>query len=106
MDGKIEVPKEVTTPKIGRPKVEVEEKVLTNNLYKRQWNWIQKEAKLKSIDAAQYQRMIVQWWIDSVEASRISSIATEQDDQNFERLVNKSKSKKKKSNKRKSNQTI
>ena len=82
--------------RVGRPNVDREEKIESNGFSKRQWDWIKKEAKAKHIDAAQFQRMIADWFIDSVEASRSPSVATLQDDRKFETLIN---SKKRKSNK-------
>lgn len=80
--------------KVGRPRVPEIDKVLSNGFYDWQWKWIKREAKLKGIDAAQYQRMVIRWWIDSVEASRNGSPATPEDDAKFERLIKRTKTKK------------
>lgn len=95
----------VTEPRHGRtPKADRSEIILSNGLSARQWEWIQKEAASKTpqLDGAQYQRYIVDIHIDAVEASRAGSVATPNDDEKFEKLVDgKSSSKSKKSNKNK-----
>lgn len=86
-----------TKPVRGRPvKTDREEIVLSNGLFKRQWLWIQKEADAKGVDAAWYQRFMVDMVIDSVEASRAGSVATPEEDKQYERLVKQTNHKKKK----------
>jgi len=91
---------EVTEKKrVGRPNVIAAEKIISNGFAQHQWDWLQKEAKAKGIDAAQYQRMILDWWIDSVEAARSASVATPLDDRKFEKLIKPKKPKASTSNK-------
>lgn len=80
--------------RVGRPNIPVEDKIESNGFSRKQWRWIQKEAKAKGIDAAQYQRMFTDWWIDSIESSRSASVATRKDDLKFERLIKSKKQKK------------
>lgn len=86
---------ELVIKKAGRPPVPEEQEVLTNGLARQQWEWIKREAKSKGIHAAQYQRFMIQCFIDSVEASRNGSPATQKDDKKYERLIKQSKLKKK-----------
>lgn len=84
----------------GRPNTPDADKILSNGFSARQWVWIQREAKLRHMDAAQLQRMIADWFIDSIEASRSGPIATPKDDAKFEKLV-KATTKRKTKSKRK-----
>lgn len=80
--------------KVGRPRVPANDKVLSNGFYQWQWRWIKREARQKNIDGAQLQRMMADWYIESVEASRNGSPATPEDDAKFERLIKRTKTKK------------
>ncbi len=57
---------------IGRPPIvrRPGEKILSNNLFERQWKWIKQEARLSHQDAAQYLRWLIDIHIASIEASR------------------------------------
>lgn len=63
--------KEVITRR-GRPPIvrKEGEDILSNNLFKRQWKWIQKEAENVHQDGAQYLRWLIDIHIASIEASR------------------------------------
>lgn len=89
--------------KLGRPPKEDRGEIIRNNGFsENQWEWLQQEAKSKGVDTMYLVRNVVQWWIDSVEASRAGSVATPDDDKSFETLINNNHSKKKKiSNKKK-----
>lgn len=75
--------------KLGRPPTMDRGEIVRNNGYtERQWSWLEREAKLKGVPTMEYiRRYPVQWWIDSVEASRAGPTATPIDDKEFERLV-------------------
>lgn len=79
--------------KLGRrPKDDRGEIVRNNGFTERQWEWFQKEAATKSMDTMTYIRMYpAQWWIDSVEASRIGSVATPEEDEEFNKLISNKK---------------
>ena len=81
----------------GRPPKEDRGEIVRNNGFtENQWKWLQNEARKKGIDAMSLARWAVQWWIDSVEASRNGSVANPEDDQKFEKLIkSKHKSKRK-----------
>ncbi len=59
-------------PRLGRPPIvrRPGENILSNNLFQRQWKWIQKEAVLSNQDGAQYLRWLIDLHIASIEASR------------------------------------
>jgi len=73
----------------GRPVIirKEGENILSNGWFERQWQWIQREAALIPMDAAVYQRIVMDWWIDSIEASRTGAVVTPEQDQAFEKLV-------------------
>jgi hypothetical protein len=87
--------------KLGRrPKEDRGEIVRNNGFTENQWKWLQEEASKKRMDAMELARHAVQWYIDSVEASRNGSIATPQDDKSFETIIKSNhKRKVKRSNK-------
>lgn len=74
---------------LGRPPEIDRLEIVRNNGYtERQWAWLEREATLKGIPTMEYIRKYpIQWWIDSVEASRTGPTATPIDDKEFERLV-------------------
>ncbi len=75
--------------KLGRPKkVRREgETILSNGWYERQWQRIQREAALVPVDAAVYQRIVMDWWFDHIDASRSGTVATPEQDKSFEKLI-------------------
>lgn len=87
-------------PLLGKPPVQVAEgmEILSNGLYKHQWEWL-KNYGLNSAQPAEgavVQRMAVQWFIDITEASRAGTIATPEQDRDFEKLsLSKNKKQKK-----------
>lgn len=79
-------------PRRGRNPLEDRgEVILSNGLSARQWEWIQQEAanKMPKVDAAWYQRFMVQTFIDAVEKSRadIREIVTPELDKEFEAVT-------------------
>lgn len=79
-------------PAIGRPlKENRAEIILSNGLSARQWDWIKREAanKVPPVDAAYFQRWMIDVVIAAIEASRtdVVELATPKDDQKFEKLV-------------------
>jgi len=87
---------------LGRPPKEDRGDIVRNNGFsEKQWEWLQKEAASKGMDTMTYVRKYpIQWWIDSLEASRAGSIATSAEDyEQFSELINKKSNHKYKSKK-------
>jgi hypothetical protein len=98
--------KKLGLPVLGRPAITVPEgfEILSNGLFIHQWEWLKNYARLTgNRDGAQAQREAVQWFIDGVEASRAEVAATPEQDQEFEKLIQKKSVKKRKQVKPKSN---
>lgn len=93
-------------PVLGRPTTNTppEYQMMSNGLYVHQWEWLKAYGRnsVPPKNAAEIQRMAVQWFMDATEASRSSPVFTPEQDQDFEKLSQLSK---KKSNKRKSNKS-
>ena len=89
--------------KLGRPVYKDRGDIVEKNGFTRHQNeWLQREAHAKGMDTTTYIRMYpVDWWIKSVEASRNGSVATPEDDKEFEQLVRKKTNNHKKSRKSK-----
>jgi hypothetical protein len=88
--------------RLGRPPKEDRGEIIRNNGFsEKQWEWLSKEAESKNMDTMTYVRTYpVQWWIDSLEASRSGPVATPEDDEQFNKLVSKKSNHNQKKSKR------
>ena len=88
--------------RLGRPPKEDRGGIVRNNGFSNsQWEWLEQEALIKGMDTMTYVRKYpIQWWIDSVEASRAGSVATQEDDEKFNQLTSKPNKSKKSRNHR------
>lgn len=74
----------------GRPKKKMEDRVLANGLFPKQWKWLQKEAKIRGFaETTPFLRAIVDDFMASVEAERASLSKEEQQesDKDFESMI-------------------
>lgn len=66
-------------------------KILSNGLFERQWNLIQKDAQTQGVDAAVFQRRIVDWFYTAKEqqAERLTGVYA--NEMEFKKLSKKNK---------------